>query len=210
MLTTLCDTSSLLPSLTSLLSNPSLPLDTTRDLLSLVLNLFGTSHDLNLKLLSSQLSLALYTRDYPPQLLPQVMLCTQNLFDMCPPQHDAFIRCLHQSYPQAFQMLSYGLEQGDITNMKLALTTCNTIKKLCAKVETAGGGVKAMLLEVFGKGWRKAARGHLQRIQAKMAQSKKLYDVAVEVEKRWMAPREKEGKELEYHKDFTRIQMMNI
>ena len=52
-LTSLCDTSSLLPSLTSLLSNPSLPLDTTRDLLSLVLNLFGTSHELNLKLLSS-------------------------------------------------------------------------------------------------------------------------------------------------------------
>jgi predicted DNA-binding ArsR family transcriptional regulator len=105
-------------------------------------------------------------------------------------------------------MLSYGLEQGD---MKLALTTCNTIKKMCVKVEAAGGGgVKEVLREVFGKGWRKAARGQLQEIQAKMAQSKKLYDVAVEVEKRWMAPREKEGKELEYHKDFTRIQMMNI
>jgi hypothetical protein len=86
VLTTLCDTSSLLPSLTALLSNPSLPADTTRDLLSLALNLFGTSHDLNLKLLSSQLSLALYTRDYPPPLLPSVMLCTQNLLDLCTPQ----------------------------------------------------------------------------------------------------------------------------
>ena len=94
--------------------------------------------------------------------------------------------------------------------MKLALTTCNTIKKLCVKVEGSGADVKAMLREVFGKGWRKEAREHLQRIQTKMAQSKKVYDVAVEVEKKWMSPREKEGKELEYHKDFNRIQMMNI
>lgn len=94
--------------------------------------------------------------------------------------------------------------------MKLALTTCNTIKKMCVKVEGAGAEVRAMIREVFGKGWRKEARGQLQRIQTRMVQSKKVYEVAVEVEKRWMSPREKEGKELEYHKDFNRIQMMNI
>ena len=73
--------------------------------------------------------------------------------------------------------------------MKLALTTCNTIKKLCTKVEGGGADVKEMLREIFGKGWRKEAREHLQRIQSKMAQSKKVYDVAVEVEKKWMSPK---------------------
>jgi len=43
-----------------------------------------------------------------------------------------------------------------------------------------------------------------------MAANKKVYDIAVEVEEKWIGKKKKEGKELEYERDFARIEMMNI
>jgi hypothetical protein len=38
-----------------------------------------------------------------------------------------------------------------------------------------------------------------------MSRIKKLYEVSVDIEERWMSPKKKEGQEFEYDKDYNRI-----
>jgi len=89
------------------------------------------------------------------------------------------------------------------------LFAANTLKATGRKVEEAGGDTREVLERLRGKQWVKEIRRRIVEVQTRYVNVKKVYEVAVEVEERCLKKR-REGQELEYHKDFNRLQLMNI
>ena len=50
----------------------------------------------------------------------------------------------------------------------------------------------------------------MQEVQEKMIEVKKVYAIACEIEVKWFGDKKKDSGELEYERDFNRVQMMNI
>jgi hypothetical protein len=67
--------------------------------------------------------------------------------------------------------------------------------------------------KVKGKEWLKGARKAMAEIQARKecVASKKLYELAIEIEDKWLRKETKnDDAELEYEKDFERVNKFNF
>jgi hypothetical protein len=165
----------------------------------LILNLFGTSKNLSMCLLSSNYPLVsvLLTNDFPPPLVPSLLSIINNIVVTCA----TTIEELSQ-LESAFNLLKYALTV--ILNSiepKTIYLASKVILNGCKK-----GGDARTMKQILGKQWVKQTREVMGQIQTKPEchKVKKLYEIAIEIEDKWLKKRENNGieKELEYEKDF--------
>ena len=85
-----------------------------------------------------------------------------------------------------------------------------TLDILCIKLDKLKISPIEGLTEVMGAGWVSDTRQIIEEASHKHSSMKKIYEVATKITEGWLKVRGEDEEELEYEKDYQRIDKMNF